>query len=83
MMCGGGGGKIGGRGTGRDDSYNMQISTSIDHGSRRHPMATMGPHSRLLSIQQSAKILCDRTALLKLEKAIITNDNWLVYGTTR
>ncbi len=42
-MRGGGVGKIGGRGAGGDDSYNMQICTLIDHGGRCHPMATMGP----------------------------------------
>ncbi len=51
MMRGGGGGKIGGRRAGRDNSYNRWVCTSIDHGGRRCPMATMGPHSRLLSIQ--------------------------------
>ncbi len=67
-MRGGGGGKIGGRGTGGDDSYNRQVRTLIDHGGRSHPMATMGPHSWLLSIQQSANILWNRSTLLKLEK---------------
>jgi hypothetical protein len=55
-MHGGGGGKIGGRGTGGDNSYNRQVCTSIDHGGCCCPMATMGTHSRLLSIQQSANI---------------------------
>jgi hypothetical protein len=41
-MCGGIGGKIGGRGTGGDNSYNRQVHTSIDHGRCRHPMVTMG-----------------------------------------
>jgi hypothetical protein len=68
MLRGGSGGGIGGRGTGGDDSYNKQILTSIDHGGHRCPMAAMGPHSQLLSIQQSANILCDRTMSLKLEK---------------
>jgi hypothetical protein len=48
---------IGGRGTGDDDSYNRQVLTLIDHGSRHHPMAAMGPHFRHLSIQQSANTL--------------------------
>ncbi len=61
MMHGRGGGKIGGRGTGGDDSNNRQVRTSIDHGGRHCPMAAMGPHSRLLSIQQSANILWDRS----------------------
>jgi hypothetical protein len=73
MMHGGGGGRIEGRGTGDDDSYNRKVCTLINHGSRRHPMAAMGPHSRLLSIHKSANILCDRTTLLKLEITIIIN----------
>jgi hypothetical protein len=72
-MRGGGGSKIGGRGTVGDDSYNRQVRTSNDHGGCHCPMAAMGPHSRLLSIQQSANILCDRTTLLKLEITIIIN----------
>ncbi len=68
MMCGGGGNKIGGRSAGGDDSYNRWVCTSIDHGGCHCPTATMGPHSQLLSIQQSANILCNRTTLLKLEK---------------
>ncbi len=75
MMPAGGGSEIGGRGTGGDDSYNRQVRTSIDNGSCLCPMAAMGPHSRLLSIQQSANILCDRTTLLKLEITIIINVN--------
>jgi hypothetical protein len=70
MMCGYGGGKIGGRGTGCDDSYNWQVRTSINHGGCHHPMAATGPHSGLLSIQQSANILWNRSTLLKLEKII-------------
>ncbi len=72
-MRGGGGGKIGGRGTGGDNSYNRQVCTLNDHGGCRHPMAAMGPHFQLLSIQQSANILCNRTTLLKLEITIIIN----------
>ncbi len=78
MIHGGGGGKIGGRGTGGDDSYNRQVRTLINHGGRRCHMAAMGPHSWLLSIQQSANILCDRTTFLKLEITIIFNVNKLV-----
>jgi hypothetical protein len=47
MMCGGGSGKIGGRRVEGDNSYNRWVCTSIDHGGRRCPTATMGPHSRL------------------------------------
>jgi hypothetical protein len=71
MMRGGGGGKIGGRGTGGDDSYNRQVHTSINHGGCLQPMAAMGPHSWLLSIQQSENILWNRSTFLKLEKTII------------
>jgi hypothetical protein len=67
-MHGGGGGKIGGRGTGGGVSYNRQVCTSIDHGGCRHPIATMGPHFQLLSIQQSANILWNSSTSLKLEK---------------
>ncbi len=48
-------------------------SISIDNGGRRRPMATMGPHSRLLSIQQSTNKLWKSSILLKLEKTIINN----------
>jgi hypothetical protein len=41
-------------------------------------MAAMGPHSQLLSIQQSTNILCDRTTLLKLEITVIINVKYLV-----
>jgi hypothetical protein len=71
MMRGGGGGKIGGKGTGGADYYNRQVCTLNDHGSRCRPMAATGLHFRHLSIQQSANILCDRTTLLKLEITII------------
>jgi hypothetical protein len=73
-----GGGKIGGKRAGGDYSYNRWVSTSVNHGGRCCPTATMGPHSRLLSIQQSANILCDRTTLLKLENTIINNDYLLI-----
>ncbi len=73
-MRGGGGGEIGGTGTGGDDSYNYnrQVHTLIDHGSPHCPMAAMGPHSQVLSIQQSANILWNRSTLLKLEKLSLT-----------
>jgi hypothetical protein len=67
-MRGGGGGKIGGIGPGDKFSYTMGLCASIDHEGCRHPMAAMGPHSQILSIQQSANILCNRTMLLKREK---------------
>jgi hypothetical protein len=67
-MRGIGGSKIGGRRTGGDNSYNRQVHTSIDHGDYHCPMAAMGPHSRLLSIQETANILWNRSTLLKLEK---------------
>ena len=46
---------------------------SIDDGGRgRSPTATTGPHSRLLGIQQSTNIICDRTTSLKLEKSSLS-----------
>ena len=82
MMRGGGGGKIGGRKVGGDNIYNRWVSTSINHGGCQWPMATIGPNSRLLSIQQSANILWDRTKLLKIEKNIgaLTSNNPIVHG---
>ncbi len=83
MMCGGGGGKIGGKGEGGDDSSMMQIFASIDHGGWRHPTAAMEPRSRQQSIQQSTRILFERTALLKLEKNIVVTIFMTILGTTR
>ena len=61
MMRGGSGGKIGGRRVGCDDFYSKQIHISTDHGGRRRPTATMGPHSWFLTIQrQCANILWNR-----------------------
>ncbi len=48
-------------------------SISINDGGRRPPMAAMGLHSRLLSIQQSSNILWKSSTSLKLEKTIINN----------
>jgi hypothetical protein len=70
-MCGGGGGKIGGRGAISGNSSTMQIFASIDHGSQRHPTATMGSRSRQKSIQQSTNTLFERTTSLKLEKILL------------
>ncbi len=72
-MLGGGGGELGGIGPGDEVSYTMRFRASIDDGGHHHHTTTMGPHSRLLSKQQSANILCDRLVLLKLEKTIIIN----------
>lgn len=72
-MGGGGGGELGGIGPGDEVFCSMRFLASIDHGGRRLPTAAMKPHSRRLSIQQSANILCDRLVLLKLEKTIIIN----------
>jgi hypothetical protein len=71
MMCGGGGGKIGGRGVRSGNSSMMQIFALIDHGTQRHPMAAMGSRSRQQSIQQSTNILFERTTSLKLEKILL------------
>ncbi len=70
-MCGGGGSKIGGIGPVDEVFYTMQFFRSIDNGGHRRGMTAMGPHSRLLSIQQSTNILCDRLVSLKLEKTSI------------
>jgi hypothetical protein len=72
MRCGGGG-ELGGIGPGDKVFCLMQFLALINHGGQRHPTATMKPHSRLLSIEQSANILCDRLVSLKLEKTIIIN----------
>jgi hypothetical protein len=83
MMCGGGCGKIGGRGARSGNSSTMQIFASIDHGSRRHPTAAMGSHSRQQSIQQLTNILFKRTTSLKLEKNIVITIFMTIFGTTR
>jgi hypothetical protein len=67
-MRGGGGGELGGIVPGDEVFCSMQFLALIDHGGQRRPTAAMKPHSRLLSIQQSANILCNRLVLLKLEK---------------
>ena len=72
-MRGGGGVELGGTGPGDEVFCSMRFLASIDHGGRRRPTAAMKPHSWLLSIQQSANILCDRLVSLKLEKTIIIN----------
>jgi hypothetical protein len=68
MMCGGGGGELGGIGPGDEFFYTMQFCASINDGGHSHRTTAMGPHSRLLSIQKSANILCNRLVLLKQEK---------------
>jgi hypothetical protein len=73
MMVGGGGGKLGGVGPGDKVSYTMQFCASINDGVHCHHTTAMGPQSRLLSMQQSANILCNRLVLLRLEKTIIIN----------
>jgi hypothetical protein len=70
-MGGGGGGELGGIGPGDEVFCSMRFLASIDHGGRRLPTAAMKPHSRRLSIQQSANILGNRLVSLKLEKVII------------
>jgi hypothetical protein len=72
-MRGGGGGKIGGIGPGDEVFCLMRFLVSIDHGGRGCPTAAMKPHSRLLRIQQSANMLCNRLVSLKIEKTIIIN----------
>jgi hypothetical protein len=70
MRCGGGGDGRGRGGVG-GHLYNSRQKKSIDHDGRRRPTAAKGPHSRLLSIQQSTNVLFDRNTSLKLEKVII------------
>ena len=72
-MCGGGGGELRGIGPGDELFCLMRFLASINHDGRRLPTAAMKPHSRCLSIQQSANILCDRLVLLNLENTIIIN----------
>ena len=73
MRCDGGV-KEGGIEAGGDYSHSMRTCASIDDGGRRRPtVPTTGPHSQLLSMQQSTNIICDRTTALKLEKVIIIN----------
>jgi hypothetical protein len=72
-MRGGGGGAEGGMGEGDEAFCWMRFLASIDHGGRGRPTAAMKPHSRLLRVQQSANILCNRLLLLMLEKTIIIN----------
>ena len=40
----------------------------MDNGGRRHHTATMGPHPRQQSTQQSTNIICDASTSLKLEE---------------
>ena len=72
-MRGGGDGKLGGIGPGDEVFCSMPFLVSIYHGDQHRPTAALKPHSWLLSIQQSANILCDRLVLIKLEKTIIVN----------
>ena len=73
MMRCNGGVKEGGIGAGGDYSSCMQTSASINDGGRLRPTVATGPHSQLLSIQQSADMLGNRLVSLKLEKVIINN----------
>ena len=72
MRCDGGV-KEGRIGAGGDYSSSMRARASIDDGGRHCPTVATGPHSRLLNIQQSTNILCDRTMPLKLDKVIFSN----------
>ena len=67
-MRGGGGGKNEGIGPVDEVFYTMRFRGSIKDGGHRLHTTAVGPHSRLLSIQQSANILCNRLVSLKLEK---------------
>jgi hypothetical protein len=48
----------------------------MDHGGLRHHTATMGPHPRQQSTQQSTNIIVyDGSTLLKLEKKLFITSN--------
>jgi hypothetical protein len=57
--------------SGRRQFLQHARSILIDDGGRRRPMPAMGPHSQLLSIQQSTNILWKSSTLLKLEKKLL------------
>jgi hypothetical protein len=82
MMCGGGGGEIGGRRARSGNCSMMQNFASINHGSQCHPTVAMGSRSRQQSIQQSTNILFERTTLLKLNKHIVITIFMTIFGTT-
>ena len=69
-MHDGGGSKLRGIGPGPGDevSSTMQFCASIDNGGHHRCTTAVGPHSRLLRMQQSANILFNRLISLKLEK---------------
>jgi hypothetical protein len=74
-MCGRGSGKLRGIGPGDEVSYTMQFHLLINHGGCHHHqhIANMRPHFWHQSTQQSAKVLNNRFALLKLGNNIIIN----------
>ena len=74
-MNGRGGGDGRGRGSVGGNLDNSTQKKSINHDGRHRPTAATGPHSRLLSIQQSTNILFDRNASIKLVKVIINYVN--------
>ena len=63
-MCYDGGVKDGIIGAGGDSSSSMRTGASIGDGGRRCPKVATGPHSRLLSIQQSTNIIGNRLVSL-------------------
>ena len=66
-------GAEGGIGAGGEVFFSMQFLASIEHGGCHRPTAATRPYSRLLSIQQSTKIISSRLVSLKLEQVIINN----------
>ena len=46
----------------------------MDHGGHRRHMATMGPHPRQQSTQQSTNIICDGSTSSKLDFLFITSN---------
>jgi hypothetical protein len=55
--------------------------TPMNHGGRRRPTAAMISHSQRRGIKQSANMLHNRSALLKLEHLIFINTNQAFYCT--
>jgi hypothetical protein len=72
-MRGSGVGAKGGIGARGEVFCSMRFLPSFDHGGSRPPTATMRPHSRRRSIQQSANMLGNRLVSLKLEEVINSN----------
>ncbi len=66
-MHGSGGSKLGAIGPGDEFFYTIGLHELINHDGCCCPNVTVGPCSRLWSIQKLANILCNRSTLLKLD----------------